>query len=150
MFFQGLQEYIEAVTFYHYLASEKLVGIDKIQSDLTFSIPILSPSTSHSSNVQSTIEKMTDLATSDNESQCPSNKEAITNEVGQDTGSCHLIPKCDMKSERLISVHIPSTEYMLGVGDFTGELMRMAINSVGAGDLEKPSVVSICWLFQSK
>ena len=37
-----------------------------------------------------------------------------------------------------ISVHIPPMEYMLGIGDLTGELMRVAIHSVGSGDLSKP------------
>jgi predicted translin family RNA/ssDNA-binding protein len=29
-------------------------------------------------------------------------------------------------------------EYMLGIGDLTGELMRVAIHSMGSGDLDKP------------
>lgn len=37
-----------------------------------------------------------------------------------------------------IQVFVPPTEYMLGVSDLTGELMRLAINSVGAGNLGIP------------
>ena len=37
-----------------------------------------------------------------------------------------------------ITVHVPPTEYMLGVADLTGEIMRMAITSVGKGDLDLP------------
>jgi len=33
----------------------------------------------------------------------------------------------------LISVHIPPMEYVLGLADLTGEVMRMAIHSVGSG-----------------
>uniref|UniRef100_A0A2C9JER1 Translin-associated protein X n=1 Tax=Biomphalaria glabrata TaxID=6526 RepID=A0A2C9JER1_BIOGL len=32
----GLQEYIEAVTFYHYLHSEELIGLERIQADLIY------------------------------------------------------------------------------------------------------------------
>ena len=37
-----------------------------------------------------------------------------------------------------LSVHIPPMEFMLGLADLTGELMRLAINSVGGGNLELP------------
>ena len=37
-----------------------------------------------------------------------------------------------------IDLHIPPNEYMLGMADFTGELMRMCINSVGSGDRDTP------------
>ena len=37
-----------------------------------------------------------------------------------------------------VTVHVPPTEYMLGVADLTGEMMRMAITSVGKGDLDLP------------
>ena len=37
-----------------------------------------------------------------------------------------------------MSAHVPPSEYMLGVADLTGELMRMAITSVGKGDLDLP------------
>ena len=40
--------------------------------------------------------------------------------------------------ERIYSVNIPPLEYILGVADLTGELMRLAINSVANGDLSKP------------
>ena len=39
---------------------------------------------------------------------------------------------------RVVSVHVPPMEYMLGVADLTGELMRMAIISVSKGDLDQP------------
>jgi len=42
------------------------------------------------------------------------------------------------ESAEEMSVHIPPMEYMLGIGDLTGELMRVAINSIGIGDIEKP------------
>lgn len=40
--------------------------------------------------------------------------------------------------KRKVCVNVPPSEYMLGLADLTGELMRMAINYVGSGDLQKP------------
>lgn len=37
-----------------------------------------------------------------------------------------------------LALKLPPLEYMLGLADFTGELMRMCINIIGSGDLERP------------
>ncbi len=42
------------------------------------------------------------------------------------------------KDTKTVAVHVPPIEYMLGVADLTGEMMRMAIMSVGKGNLELP------------
>ena len=42
------------------------------------------------------------------------------------------------KCANMIHVHVPPVEYMLGIADLTGEMMRMAITSVGKGDLDLP------------
>ncbi|XP_022324422.2 translin-associated protein X-like [Crassostrea virginica] len=86
----GLQEYIEAISFYHYLKSKTLVTLEQVQSDLTYTVP----------------------------------------SVGSD----------DLQ-EKTISVRVPPSEYMLGLADLTGELMRFAINSVGSGNLDCPNEV---------
>merc|ERR1719186_1455632 len=36
----------------------------------------------------------------------------------------------------LISVTVPQSEYILGLADLTGELMRNAINSLGSGNMD--------------
>lgn len=141
-FSPGLQEYIEGVTFYHYLTMEKLIGIDKIQPDLTFTITVPQTIETSSQNILNT--KIIDLTkdklkTLPQENLTPeeklissSKKDSVLEELQASFGN----------ETRKIFVPIPPIEYMLGVADFTGELMRMAINSVGAGDLEKPSVVA--------
>ena len=35
-----------------------------------------------------------------------------------------------------LSVNIPQSEFILGIADLTGELMRNAINALGAGNME--------------
>ncbi|GBP35342.1 Translin-associated protein X [Eumeta japonica] len=50
----------------------------------------------------------------------------------------HVIKeKCDEnESERTVVTLLPLEDYMLGLADLTGELMRKAINSVSSGDTE--------------
>lgn len=90
IYWTGLQEYIEAVSFYHYLKSKTLVSLEQVQSDLTFTVQ------------------------------------------SDDT---------EPSQEKTFSVHVPPSEYMLGLADLTGELMRFAINSVGSGNLDCPNDV---------
>ena len=40
--------------------------------------------------------------------------------------------------DAITRVNVPPIEYMLGIADLTGELMRLAISSVGKGQLDKP------------
>ncbi len=48
--------------------------------------------------------------------------------------------KREMDCDVTLSVYVDPVEYMLGLADLTGELMRMAINSVGSGDLDQPYI----------
>ena len=41
-----------------------------------------------------------------------------------------------MCEDEILTVHVPPIEYILGVADLTGELMRMAISSVSIGKLD--------------
>ncbi len=43
-----------------------------------------------------------------------------------------------LSEDAALAVHIPPMEYLMGIADLTGELMRMAIHSVGGGSLEQP------------
>ena len=40
-----------------------------------------------------------------------------------------------------LSVYVPPAEYVLGISDVAGELMRIAVHSVGVGDKETPFVI---------
>ena len=69
---------------------------------------------------------------------------ALAEEVGEPTSATAESPSMTQESEpqlctdQMVSVHIPPIEYMLGLADLTGELMRMAISSVGQGNLAVP------------
>lgn len=53
-------------------------------------------------------------------------------------------PPSDGQDEQLVTwrLKITPVDYLLGVADLTGELMRMCINSVGNGDIDTPFEVS--------
>lgn len=125
----GLQEYIEAVTFYHYLQDENLVGVDKVQTDLIFSTNFKTPETKLLLEETLCTSSADDIAI---QSQSNLNLEKDTSLTAHEGA---------LKGKNSVVVPVPPSEYMLGVADFTGELMRMAINSVGAGDLDTPSLV---------
>ncbi|UYV78308.1 TSNAX [Cordylochernes scorpioides] len=78
----GLQEFVEAVTYYYYLKENRLATWEEIQLEGNF------------------------------DSQEPSRNLEIT-----------------------------QRDYILGVADLTGEVMRKCINAVGEGDLEQPFIV---------
>lgn len=46
------------------------------------------------------------------------------------------------KQSEMWSLKLTSVDYLLGVADLTGELMRMCINSMGNGDTDNPFEVS--------
>lgn len=62
-------------------------------------------------------------------------------DTSEDSGS---LP--EVSSDDVISVLVPPSEYILGIADLTGEMMRRAINSVGDGDLNRP--FEICAFLQ--
>ena len=65
--------------------------------------------------------------------QTESEMDSSTEPKSLDSGVDEVIPE-----KIRIDLHIPPNEYMLGMADFTGELMRMCINSVGSGDRDTP------------
>ena len=75
----GLQEWVEALSFYHFLRHQKILSHRETEEQLRFS--------------------------AETESPC-------------------------------LRVTVPQSEYVLGLADLTGELMRNAINALGSGDLE--------------
>ncbi|KAK3588745.1 hypothetical protein CHS0354_024223 [Potamilus streckersoni] len=91
----GLQEYIEALTFYYFLKNCSLIKLEDVQKRLTFT-------------------------------------------AADDSNSDETQQKTQKSVDGRINVVIPPIEYILGVADLTGELMRLTLNSVGKGDFETP------------
>jgi len=100
----GLQEYIEALSFHHYLQHNQLMSYQQVAASLDYG-----------NNV--------------NQAASPS------------ADSTNLLTDATVDTERQqrLFVHVPPIEYLMGIADLTGELMRLAINSVGhGGDLNTP------------
>ncbi|XP_013360189.1 PREDICTED: translin-associated protein X isoform X2 [Chinchilla lanigera] len=90
----GLQEYVEAVSFQHFIKTRSLISMDEINKQLIFT-------------------------TEDSGKENKTDKQLVT-----------------------WSLKVTPVDYLLGVADLTGELMRMCINSVGNGDIDTPFEVS--------
>lgn len=101
-FSPGLQEFVEALTFYFYLKDGRLISLKEIHE--------------HSA--------LPEKVTADEQSEVPSDEAGLP-----------------------MSTLLTPIDYILGVADCTGELMRKCITSVGSGDLEEPFV--LCNVLQS-
>ena len=109
----GLQEFIEALAYLHFLKHETLISIEEVQQlYLTFK-----SETSQHETSEAEI-KMEDYSTEGTVN--------VASEVTQSGASDSLEFKLD------------PVDYVLGVADLTGELMRLSISSVGRGDCDTP------------
>ncbi|XP_043272536.1 translin-associated protein X [Venturia canescens] len=88
----GLQEYVEAVTFYQYLRDKTIEDWSYLEKNLVYSIP-----------PRKTGKK-------DEEVQ-------------------------EVETTKTIQTLVPPVEYILGIADLTGELMRKCINDLASGDI---------------
>lgn len=94
-FTAGIQEYVEAVSFQHYIRHRTLISLDEINARLVF-----------------------------NKTQTVDSKESP-----EDTAAAAAAAP---------AFQVIPSDYLLGVADLTGELMRMCIGSVGNGDIDTP------------
>ncbi|CAH2251445.1 translin-associated X [Pelobates cultripes] len=104
-FTPGLQEYVEAVTFQHFIKTRCLLCLEDINKPLIFE--------EEKSDVKSTSIELLDDP---------------------------LIPVLEKKQSNpnILSLQVTPVDYLLGVADLTGELMRLCIGSVGNGDIDTP------------
>lgn len=93
-FFTGLQEYVEARTFYYFMKHNDLPLWNSIQNHLKYTC-----------------------------------KELVTN---SDVDTVHI----DEQEHTTVETLVPMTDYILGIADLTGELMRKCINGVGTGNID--------------
>ncbi|XP_051936479.1 translin-associated protein X isoform X2 [Hippocampus zosterae] len=93
-FTAGIQEYVEAASFQHYIRHHSLISLEEINARLVF----------------------------------------MTGEEG-----CADTPSSE---PHVITFQVMPADYLLGVADLTGELMRLCISSVGNGDIDTPFQLS--------
>lgn len=112
----GVQEFIEALAYYRYLKSGRLISFKEAQDFLTFQ-------PTKPAEVEET-EK----------SDIPKDV------VREDSGVTNEVVGCgtsEVTNNEIVLELIPS-DFILGLADLTGELMRLCINSVGSGNRELP------------
>ncbi|KAK2896244.1 hypothetical protein Q8A67_010732 [Cirrhinus molitorella] len=93
-FTPGIQEYVEAVSFHHFIKHRSLISLEEINARLVF----------------------------------------MRENKGEGEVAC--------TGPSVLTFQITPTDYLLGVADLTGELMRMCISSVGNGDIDTPFQLS--------
>ncbi|XP_028398618.1 translin-associated protein X-like [Dendronephthya gigantea] len=107
----GLQEFVEAFSFWHFLKHKTLVPFENICKELVF----------------------------ENDGEKTASEEVQKEVLNPPEGSAP--PQAPGVPGQTIQVPIPPAEYILGIADLTGELMRLAINSVGQGNLKTPTEI---------
>ncbi|KAJ3609851.1 hypothetical protein NHX12_021945 [Muraenolepis orangiensis] len=101
-FTAGIQEYVEAVSFQHYIRHRTLISLEEINASLVF----------------------------------PKTETVDSKESTGDT------PAAPAEAAPALTFQVIPSDYLLGVADLTGELMRMCIGSVGNGDIDTPFQLS--------
>ncbi|XP_062285879.1 translin-associated protein X [Scomber scombrus] len=97
-FTPGIQEYVEAVSFQHYIRHRCLISLEEINARLVF----------------------------------------MKAEKEEPKGSAVALAV----GAQVLTFQVTPADYLLGVADLTGELMRMCISSVGNGDIDTPFKLS--------
>ena len=106
----GIQEFVEAILYYQYLKDQRLMSLEEIQTQLTFAVDSI-PSTSKA--VLDTSEQM--------DWHSKSEEDVSMEGSSKQQSSMILFP--------LIPV-----DYVLGIADLTGELMRLGVNVASSED----------------
>lgn len=114
----GLQEFIEAFTFYEYIRGENISDWEILQKHLTYDIQL---------NVDDN-DNNNDGADADNNTKIDENTTDDMKEKREEVEKIN-------KETKTIKCLIQPNEYMLGIADMTGEVMRRGINSLGTGNL---------------
>ena len=124
----GLQEFIEAFSFWYFLKHKSVVSYKQICHELEFDKEPVQVQ-----QVLNPPEENTKVLNP------PAENTQITKSPDEENTN---ISNPNVK----IQVPIPPAEYILGISDLTGELMRLAVNSVGQGNLTAP--LEICQILR--
>jgi len=136
----GLQEWVEALSFYYYLSYDKLIKFQEVENELIFE-------EREELRMKSEDYKKLDLEDGKQSDKGENLKEG-TKDVEEEEGPiikkesnevvATQFDEVSLSGEpsSIISVTVPQSEYILGLADLTGELMRNAINSLGSGHMD--------------
>jgi len=145
----GLQEWIEALSFYHYISSNKLISWEEVQDQLIF--PPRSPGLSDEEGTDNDKSETTKDSKVAGASAGADKDEIDAEKAKKDAEmleyamqyygtTAKISDDVQLKIDQMIEngeelrVTVPQTDFVLGLADLTGELMRNAINSLSSGD----------------
>jgi len=135
----GLQEWVEALSFYHFLAYDKLILFDEVEKELVFEDKKAKRKMNKASD-EDMSEKKDLVVENEGENEKETQETRKLNEKSLDKESCTDEMSKEENDSNLanimISVTVPQSEFILGLADLTGELMRNAINSLGSGNMD--------------
>lgn len=112
-FSAGLQEFVEAFTYYEYIKNGKIMDWSDLQNRMTYE------------------EKEDPRGDNDNAN-------AMEEENGQSVGK---------DESKIFKCLVQPMEFMLGLADLSGEVMRRCITSLGTGDVD--TCFQMCTFLQS-
>lgn len=114
----GVQEFVEALSFFVFQKEGRLISFTEIQQCLTFSKKESTEEQEQSRQIAEHSDKfdLSNILTTNND-------------------------------EKQFMFPLTELDYVLGVADFTGELMRMTVNAVGSGNWTLP--FSVLWFIRS-
>ena len=141
----GLQEWVEALSFAHYLTYNTIIQFKDVENLLVFE-----NRKAKRKMEKGEVEKVEDQNVADEEkpeTAHDNEKPVLVEEFEKVEKSLEEISVEETKKPSdntevaeeesvMISVTVPQSEFILGLADLTGELMRNAINALGAGDME--------------
>jgi len=129
----GLQEWVEALSFYHYLNYEQLITFSQVKQELVFQ---------EKTKEDIKVEKI-DKTHVNGEEEKTNPEEVEDHSEDKDKieeGAACVTDTSETVASSVpgysLSVTVPQSEYILGLADLTGELMRNAINSLGSGNMD--------------
>lgn len=117
-FSAGLQEFIEAYTYHKYLSNEQITDYDDLQNMLLY-------------------EKSTDIDQNNAENLNEQDTETLINQLEIEPTDKPVENALVETNGKTYKCLVQPIEFMLGVGDLSGEVMRHCINSLNSGDLEE-------------
>lgn len=144
-FSAGLQEFIEAYTYYKYLIGENISDWDDLQKMLyyeksTDNVDAKQDDDDKSNEENSNKNEVESLI---NQSSGDDNAQQISVVETNDDDSVQAINKVldiiaiNEKPLKTYKCLVQPIEFMLGIGDLSGEVMRHCINALNSGDLDE-------------
>uniref|UniRef100_A0A182W3N6 Translin-associated protein X n=1 Tax=Anopheles minimus TaxID=112268 RepID=A0A182W3N6_9DIPT len=114
----GMQEFIEAYTFYEYSCGQDISNWESIQKKLTY---------------ETTLQETPTVARSMKEQ---GGMEVVSSDGGLETSAIPTTAPNNAEQPLKMACLLNPQDFVLGLGDLSGEIMRTCVNSLGSGNSE--------------